>query len=319
MMYGLIVTATIIVIIGFLVILLLQHQKLRARSAQIQLLSERLQQIITEQTSEKLLLFTDDRDLIPLLIEINRLLESNQQASAEYMRMEQSMRRMLSNISHDLKTPLTVVLGYIETMSLNSDLPNEERMQLLSKVHAKTDEVIQLVRRFFDLARLESEDKQVPLSRIHMNEVCSRNILAFYDTLSNKGFEVVIDIPDKQVLAWANEEAMDRILNNLIGNAIRHGGDGKKLGLTLRSDNEFVYVDIWDTGKGIDAKHHDIIFERMYTLDESRNQSFEGSGLGLTITKRLMEAQGGTITVRSIPYVNTTFTVKLKQTGYYSA
>jgi len=310
------VIALAVLVVILMVVIALQYQAYRARSFNLEQIQTKLNEIIASGTSEKLLVFTDDRALMPVLIEINHLLEHNQQRAANFLKMEQSMRKMISNISHDLKTPLTVVLGYIETINLDPDMNAEERKVLLSKVYVKANEVLELIRRFFDLARLESGDKPIPLSRIHMNDICGKNMLAFYDTLTIKGFEVAIEIPDKPLLAWGNEEALDRVLNNLIANAIQHGGEGLTVGLTLRGDDEFVYVDVWDRGKGIDELHQDRVFERMYTLEDSRNKSYQGSGLGLTITKRLVEAQEGTISIHSKPYEKTVFTVRLKRIAF---
>ncbi|PWV95168.1 signal transduction histidine kinase [Paenibacillus cellulosilyticus] len=310
------VIALAVLVVILTAIIVIQYFTARTRSSSLMQIHNKLNEIIAGGTSEKLLVFTDDRAIIPLLIEINHLLEYNQQREANFLKMEQSMRKMTSNISHDLKTPLTVVLGYIETINLDPDMSAEERKVLLSRVHAKANEVLELIRQFFDLARLESGDKPIPLSQIHMNDICGKNMLAFYDTLTVKGFEVSIEIPDKPLLVWGNEEALDRVLNNLIANAIQHGGEGMTIGLTLRADNDFVYVDIWDRGKGIDELHQDRVFERMYTLEDSRNKSYQGSGLGLTITKRLVEAQGGTIRIYSKPYEKTMFTIKLKRTAF---
>lgn len=223
---------------------------------------------------------------------------------------------MLSNITHDLKTPLTVILGYIEMMLHDPSLPMEERDQLLGKVHSKTMEVLQLMNKFIDLAKLESGDNEISLSRVNINEVCKRNILSFYEILTARGFEVEIKIPDSIIYSMANEESMDRILNNLLSNAIQHGGDGKVLGLTVREDEKYAYIDIWDKGKGISELQKDPVFERMYTLEDSRNKLYQGSGLGLTITKRLVEKIGGEIFLTSKPYEKTIFTIKLAKMTY---
>lgn len=306
----------VLLIVILITALLIQYNTYRTRNADLVHIHRKLNEIITGGTSEKLLLFTDDRALIPVLIEINHLLAHNQQRAADFLKMEQSMRKMISNISHDLRTPLTVVLGYIETINLDPHMNTEDRQDMLRKVHTKANEVLELIRQFFDLARIESGDKPIPLSRIHMNDICGNNILAFYDTLTAQGFEVTINIPDRPLLAWGNKEAMDRVLNNLISNAIQHGGEGKAIGLTLRADEQYVHVDVWDKGKGIHELEQDRVFERMYTLEDSRNSLFHGSGLGLTITKRLVEAQDGTIRIHSKPYQQTTFTVSLKQASF---
>ncbi|HEX3078736.1 MAG TPA: sensor histidine kinase [Lachnospiraceae bacterium] len=305
-----------IVIILLLSICVLQYRKEKQRSTNLRYIYDKLNSIISKSTSEKLLVFTDDKDLIPILVSINELLERNQKNLAEYSSTEISMRKMLSNISHDLKTPLTVVLGYIETLRLDSNVSPEEREALLSKVELKALEVLELINKFFDLAKLESGDKQIPLSRVNINEICSRNLLGFYDLLTGKGFEVSIDIPERSIFTMGNEEALDRILNNLISNAIKYGADGKFLGLSLKSDDDYIYIEVWDKGKGIHELNKDRVFERMYTLEDSRNKLYQGSGLGLTITKRLIENMSGEIILSSTPYEKTSFTVKLKRMKY---
>lgn len=306
----------LIIIVILVSIIYFGYKSQKHRSANLKYIHEKLNSIIVNTTSEKLLVFTEDKEIIPILIEVNKVLEHNQKILADYSKAEISMKKMLSNISHDLKTPLTVVLGYIETIKLSSDISSEERQTLLSKVENKTKEVLELINKFFDLAKLESGDTDIPLTRINMNEVCRRNILAFYDILTNKGFEVIIDIPENNIYSLGNEEALDRIINNLISNAIKYGNQGMVLGLSLTSDEGYVYVEVWDKGKGISEIHKDMVFERMYTLEDSRNKSYQGSGLGLTITKRLVEKLGGEIILESNPYEKTSFIFKFKRITY---
>jgi len=264
----------------------------------------------------KILIQTENKDLRQVLIQINSLLELRQKTLADYIKKEGSIRKMLSNISHDLKTPLTVILGYIETIKLNKDISEEELVVLLSKVHNKTLEVIQLINKFFDLAKLEAGDNEILITRVNMNEVCRKKILEFYEKLTSEGFEVEIDIPTSNIYALGNEGALDRIINNLISNSIKYGSQGKFIGLSLSCDEEFVFVEIWDKGKGIDEIYVDKVFERMYTLEDSRNKANGGSGLGLTITKRLVEKLGGEIFLKSAPFIKTSFTFKLKRISF---
>lgn len=306
----------VIVIVILVGIIYFQYKLQKHRSVNLKYIHEKLNSIIVNNTSEKLLVFTEDKELIPILIEINKILDHNQKILADYSKAEITMKKMLSNISHDLKTPLTVVLGYIETIKLDSNISSEEMEPLLSKVENKTKEVLELINKFFDLAKLESGDTDILLTRINMNEVCRKNILAFYDILTNKGFEVIIDIPENNIYSLGNEEALDRIINNLISNVIKYGNEGMVLGLALRSDEEYVYVEVWDKGKGISETHKDRVFERMYTLEDSRNKLYQGSGLGLTITKRLVEKLNGEIILKSKPYEKTSFTFKFKRITY---
>lgn len=286
------------------------------RSKNLKQIQRKLHDITSNSTNEKVLLFTDDKELIALVNELNQLLDVNLNALANYKKSEQSIKKMISNISHDLKTPLTVVLGYIEMIQLDSEMNEEEKSLILSKVHKKTIEVIDLIHNFFDLAKLEAEDKHISMTRVHMNEICRKNILDYYDVLTAKGFTVHIEIPDSPIYALGNLEVLDRILNNLISNAIQHGKDGRTIGLSLRNEEELVYVDIWDRGKGINELYKDRVFERMYTLEDSRNKFYQGSGLGLTITKRLVEKLGGSIQLSSKPYEKTVFSFTLKRMTY---
>jgi signal transduction histidine kinase len=306
----------LIVIIILIAIIIVQYKSRKKISNDIKYIENKLKTIISESNNQKLLVITDDKELQDLLVVINNLLDFSQKVFADYRKKEMSMSKMLSNISHDLKTPLTVVLGYIETIKLDEDISKEEREILLSKVHKKTLEVIDLINKFFDLAKLESGDKEVPLTRVNMNEVCRKSILDFYDNLTAKGFQVDIQIPDDMIYAFGNLEALDRIMNNLISNVIKYGNDGKYIGLNLSCDDNFTYVEIFDKGKGIDETNIEKVFERMYTLEDSRNKLYQGSGLGLTITKRLVNKLGGEIFLKSKPYEKTSFIFKLKRVKY---
>lgn len=278
--------------------------------------ADQLSYMLSRDSAGQILLPTDDHALKDLLVNINLIVENRQQISAQFAKTEQSMKRMLTNMSHDLKTPLTVILGYIEAIQSDPNMPDEERERLLEKLRQKTNELIQMINSFFDLAKLESEDKEIPITKVHMNDICKRNILHYYDAVQSKGFQAAIDIPDTPVYAQANEEALDRILQNLLSNAIQYGAAGKLIGLTLSYDERNIAITVWDRGKGISETDQQRVFERLYTLEESRNKAFQGSGLGLTITKRLTEKMGGTISVQSKPYERTAFTITLKRMTY---
>ncbi|MCY8976731.1 HAMP domain-containing histidine kinase [Bacillus atrophaeus] len=310
----------IALLIGAVIILavvnMAQYQMKRSRDRSLEYITKKLNSLTEQHPAGQILLLTDDRKLQALLVQINQLLDDNQKITARFTRTEHSMKRMLTNMSHDLKTPLTVVLGYIEAIQNDSDLADAERKALLEKLHQKTYEIIRLMNSFFDLAKLESGDKEIPITKIHINELCKKNILSFYDVVQAKGYEAAIDIPDIPVYAKGNEEALDRVFQNLLSNAIQYGGDGKVIGLSLSSDEQYVYISVWDRGKGIGEREQERVFERLYTLEESRNKSFQGSGLGLTITKRLVEQMGGAIALQSKPYERTAFTITLKRMTY---
>ncbi|MGP7816592.1 sensor histidine kinase [Niallia sp. 01092] len=301
------------VVIALLICVLYQYQLKKARDKDLLYITNKLELMTKSQSRERILVVSGDKQLVGLLVHLNQLIDDSIENSRQFKKMETSMKRMLANVSHDLKTPLTVIAGYLEMFQNEPPINDQERARLLKQVHTKSLELITLMNTFFDLAKLESGDKDVPLEKVNLTEICKNNILLFYEWIQTKGLEVIIEIPDKPIFALGNEEALNRVLNNLISNAIRYGADGKMIGLKIFCDETHVYVEIFDRGKGMNETEQESVFERMFTLEESRNKAFQGSGLGLTITKRLIEEMGGDISVQSKAFEKTSFIFSLKR------
>ena len=272
-------------------------------------MGDTLEQILDEKSDEKVMVFTDDKALIHLSSQINRLLDDRQRIQADFRRSEISAKNMLSNISHDIRTPMTVILGYLEIMRLEA----EGKDKMVAKVEQKARKVMELINQFFTLAKLESGDTQVEMGRVNLSECCRENVLDFYELLTQKEFQVEIEIPEEPVFVEGNEEALQRILFNLISNAVRYGSDGKYLGIAVRTEGAFALIHVTDRGKGIEKGFAGTVFERLFTMEDSRNREIQGNGLGLTIARNLAVKMGGDITLVSEPDVSTTFTVKLRK------
>ncbi|WP_163103461.1 sensor histidine kinase [Peribacillus alkalitolerans] len=305
-----------ILIFILIIINVLQYRSRMRIKQTLHEMSGKLADIMKNRTSEKILLQTDQHALQLLLIQINRLLDYNQKVIADYAKTKESLKKMISNMSHDLKTPLTVILGYVEKLKMDEQITEEEKTMVSIRLHEKVLNLISLLNQFFDLVKIESEDYLIPLNKICLNEICRKNVLEFYDLLVAKGFRVEIDIPEQHLYILGNEDALNRIFGNLISNSIRYGSDGGVFGLALRESDGKITVEIWDKGKGIAEIHQDRVFERLYTLDDARNPQFQGSGLGLSISKRLIESMKGSIHLYSKPFEKTTFTCIFKQITY---
>lgn len=303
----------LILIIIFLSFIVLYQQFTFQTGIQRKLkkISKELENILNTNSDEKVMVFTENKILMDLAAQINRLLEDRQKVKVNFRRSEISSKKMLSNVSHDIKTPMTVILGYVEIMRLKNQ--NDE---MLVKIESKAQQVMELINQFFTLAKLEAGDMDIELSKISINEICRESILDFYEILIQNDFEVDITIPEETMYVHGNLEAIQRILSNLITNAIRYGADGKYLNLSLRTDGKLVYIDITDKGKGIDKAFANTVFDRLFTLEDSRNRNIQGNGLGLTIAKHLALQMDGDILLESIPFVKTTFTLKLKKLLY---
>lgn len=272
-------------------------------------ISGKLKEILDLNSDEGIMVFTENDELKKLAEQVNRVLEANRRAKADYRRCEISSKKMLSNISHDIKTPMTVILGYLEILRLNGGHGDN----MLEKAEQKAQSVMELINEFFTLAKLEAGDMDIELSRININEICRENILDFYHLLTQNEVHVDVNIPETPLYVLGNKDALQRILCNLISNAIRYGSDGHYLGIALRVTDASVFIDITDKGKGIEKDFAEHVFDRLFTMDDSRSRQIQGNGLGLTIAKHLALQMGGVLTLDSIPYTRTVFTVQLKK------
>ena len=280
----------------------------RGTRAKLKEITEKLSEILEQDTDEQIMVFTDDKVLMELCGQMNLLLLDRQKIKADFRKQEIGSKKMLSNISHDIKTPLTVILGYLEIMRLR-----DCEDVTLQKVEAKAKQVMELIDQFFTLAKLEAGDKKIEMVKINISELCRETVLGYYDILIQKDYAVDIIIPEQQIFAQGDMESINRILNNLLSNAIRYGSDGKYIGLFVREDFDFVYIDVVDKGKGIEKQFAASVFERLYTMEDSRNRSIQGNGLGLTIARNLARQMGGDLLLQSEPGVRTVFTVKLRR------
>lgn len=276
---------------------------------QLKQISRKLAEIQDTDSDEYVMNFTDNKALMELLAQINRFLEERKKIKADFRHSENSIKKMLSNISHDIKTPMTVILGYLEILKTDSMKENE----MILKVEQKAQQVMDLIDQFFTLAKLEAGDTDIEISKTDICESCRESVLDFYEILTQKEFQVEAEIPEEPVFVQGNKDALRRILFNLISNAVRYGSDGKYVGIFFRSDDKYVYVDVEDRGKGIDKAFAQNVFERLFTMEDSRNREIQGNGLGLTIAQNLARQMGGEIILDSEPNMKTTFTVKLRK------
>jgi len=252
-----------ILIFGIAILLIMNIFLLISRQKKSQILkqiSKKLSEILEQDTNEKVMIFTNDAIIIELLYEINLMLEDRQKVKVDYRKSEISSKRMISNISHDIKTPLTVILGYLEMLIMNKD----ENTTMLKIVENKANQVMGIINNFFTLAKIEAGDSDISLSRVNINEICKKDIIDFYMILTEKNFDVEIKIPEKNIYVSGNEEALNRILFNLISNAVRYGYEGKYLGIFLRETINSVFIDIIDKGKGIEKSMLENVYGRRF-------------------------------------------------------
>ena len=255
----------------------LRQRRLRRQLSQA---AQQLAVILDGGSDEALLVPLCDDALTPLLGQIDRLLLEKKKLCVQQRRARLAQRRMLANMAHDLRTPLTVLLGQLEIARLRG-----EESETLRRVQAKAEEVLALSEAFFTLSKLEAGDTKLPCAAVDLSELCRAAALEYYDFLTQQRFEVEIHVPEEACPVWGHEESIRRILSNLISNAVRYGAAGRYLGIVLEQQEDGACVRVQDRGQGIAPEALSHIFDRLYTPEDSRSRALGGSGLGLAIAK----------------------------------
>lgn len=246
-----------------------------------------------------------------LIINLNRLIDKFQEVVSLNKQYEEDRKKMISNISHDLRTPLTSMLGYIEMLQNDTSLTLNEKKEYLEVIENKGETLRNLIDEFFKLSKIDSDDIKLEIKKIDITEVIRQCLISFLKDFESKEINPVIQIPEKEIYIDADEKSILRILQNIISNSLKYGNSGKVIGIILKENKDKVTIEIWDKGKGIKKEDLPYIFKRLYTVEQSRNSNLKGSGIGLTIVKKLVEKHNGTVEVESIPYEKTTFKVTL--------
>lgn len=299
-----------ILLFVLLIILIWQQIQHKELEREINYITDRLASLSITSDNGFVLIPTDNDSIKKLGAVLNTLLQDFYCKKSEFEQSKQAMAQVLTNISHDIRTPLTVLKGNSEMLSNITNDPSmpENVHAMAAKIDRKADDLISTINDYFTMSKIASGDLPIKLKKENVSRLCQDTILDYYDLLEQKQFEVDIQIPDPPIFAYTDNEALQRILKNLIDNAIRHGGDGKYLSLRLTTSNGNSIIEIEDHGNGMSPQQQKQIFARNYTT--TRKSS--GSGLGLAISKRLAEQIGAELEVYSIQNERTTFSIILK-------
>ncbi|MBU5439326.1 HAMP domain-containing histidine kinase [Tissierella sp. MSJ-40] len=238
---------------------------------------------------------------------INEIAINDQAQLIRLKQSEQAYKRLMTSLSHDVKTPLTSLVGYLEAIQ-EKIVTEEEKEEYIGVALDKAHHLKDFVESLFEWVKLDAKEQIFQFEICDLNEL-SRNVIAdWIPTLEDKQFTYEIDIPDAEYSIRLDRNAYMRILNNLLQNALLHSG-GDRIGLQISENEKQANIIVTDNGKGIPQKDLPHIFERLYQGDESRRTS--GNGLGLSIVRELVTVHGGTICAESPPHGSTTFTITL--------
>lgn len=230
---------------------------------------------------------------------------------SEVRRLEEVRSDFVANASHELKTPLTAVRGFSETL-LEDDPPEELRQSFLDLIWRNTVRLQQLVEDLLDLSRLESGGWVAQIEHVRVEEVALKAWAQLGPRVSESGVRLFID---GSGMAFADARGLSQIFQNLFDNALRHTpkGGSIRLGIELRENGGRIEVSVRDTGSGIPLVHLPRIFERFYRVDPARSRSEGGTGLGLAIVRHLVMAMGGEVWAESVIEEGTTIRFTLQR------
>ncbi len=303
----------VILLAAFIILYFMEHARYKSLNRELFYISECLNHLPNSAENRLIRIPSDHACVKALAANLNRFLQSLYHQKAGYIKKGQAMERVFTNISHDLRTPLTVLKGYSELLCRSNNASgayesDRGKKEILFKIDQKADELVAVIDAYFTLSKLESGDIRLEIQKLNLSKLCHELLLSYYNVLEQKQFHVDIQIEEEPVYVNADPDALERILKNLTDNAIKYGGSGNYLALRLAKKESFAEVELEDHGKGILKEDLERIFIRNYTASEDHS----GSGLGLAIAKSLAEQMGADIHVFSEPKKKTIFTLRLK-------
>lgn len=221
-----------------------------------------------------------------------------------------SRQQFLSNVSHDLRTPLTYIKGYSALMRDTQEMNEDQWKRNVDVIYKEATRMEHLVKDLFQLTKLDVGQIEFDIESVKIISWLLSIIESKQLMFDNHSVKCQLHYDDENIQANIDKERMTQVINNLLENSIRYTKNGK-ITLSVRKEKERVKIEISDTGIGIPKEDLPYIWERFYRVDRSRSTDLGGSGLGLAIVKELVELHGGTIEVNSIYGKGTTFTIQL--------
>ena len=236
--------------------------------------------------------------------DIKKLMEKERES-------ERTKNELISNVAHDLRTPLTSIIGYLELLAGNQQVPADMQHKYIEIAYGKSRRLQKLIEDLFGFTKLNCGKIAMHVGQIDIVKLLGQLVEEAYPNFVEKGlsYDLQSNVPAKIINADGN--LLARLFDNLIGNAIKYGADGKRVLVKIHAEGETVTVSVTNYGYVIPADELPLIFNKFYRVEQSRSSSTGGTGLGLAIAKEIVDMHGGTISVAS-DLNGTVFTVKLQ-------
>lgn len=287
-MEGFIIGLSLTILIVLLIIFIL-------KTKEINRLTLELKKLNRDGKIEKLRLSLPNKNIENLIVEINTLIDDKRKMENIYKEKDMELREAIANMSHDLRTPLTSIMGYVYL--LNDDkLDKEERKEYLKIIEKRSLVLNDLITSFYGLSRIQADQYEIKFEPVNLELVLGEIIAAFYETLDYKFGEPEINIEEGLGPVLGDKQALNRIFTNLIENIIKHGEGEVKI--SLKKKNKYIVMEFSNKAEELEPKDVNRIFEKFFTKDRMRTG--QNTGLGLAIVKLLVEKQGQKIEAKKV-------------------
>lgn len=261
---------------------------------------------LVEESDDEITLSSELDFMEKKLNQIKNNLEKQKKAALD---AEQRKNDLVVYLAHDIKTPLTSVLGYISLLDEAPDMPPEQRAKYVGITLEKVYRLEQLINEFFEITRFNLQTIVLNKEKINLLFMLQQLADEFYPMLAPQGKQVSVNVPDGLTL-WGDADKLARVFNNILKNAIAYSYENSVIDVSAQQQDKNIVVTFTNQGNPIPRAKLDSIFEKFYRLDSARSTNTGGAGLGLAIAQEIVTAHDGTISVDSSTE-NTTFTVKL--------
>jgi len=225
--------------------------------------------------------------------------------------LERTRSEFVANVSHELKTPLTSILGFVETLKEGAIEDREHRLKFLQIIEEHSKKLNSLIEDLLQISKLESAREELKKEAVDFEKMLAEILKIFEKPMETKKIKVCLEIYPKPFTILAESKLIEQAFSNLIDNAVKYNHPGGDIIIKAFYEDGFTVIQVTDTGVGIPEADRERIFERFYRVDRSRARDSGGTGLGLSIVKHTIERHGGRITVRSEDQKGVTFVISL--------
>lgn len=252
-----------------------------------------------------------DDEFSAMAANLNKMVSDIRQLMDKERESERTKNELITNVAHDLRTPLTSIIGYLELLAGSTSLPPEMEKKYLNITYTKAKRLEKLIEDLFGFTKLNYGKVSMKVTKVDIVKLLSQLLEEFYPNFMDKNlaYELQSNVPVKIISADGN--LLARLFDNLINNAIKYGAEGKRILVKIHAEEDIVTVSVTNYGYVIPKDELPLLFEKFYRVEQSRSTNTGGTGLGLAIAKNIVDMHGGTIGVTS-DLKGTVFTVRLQ-------